>query len=157
VNPALLEDAMTTRFFAEPPPRSTGREQFGDAYVQRWIQEGRTKGLSDDDLVATACALTAESVARAIQQFVLGQMKIDVLYAAGGGARNPVLMRELAGRLPGIRVESSSALGLAPECREALAFAVLAHETLAGRPGNLPQVTGAARRVVLGQVCGGSR
>jgi anhydro-N-acetylmuramic acid kinase len=157
VNPELLEDALTNRFFAELPPRSTGREQFGDAYVQRWIQAGRAKGLSDDDLVATACALTAESVAKAIQDFVTGRMRVDAVYVAGGGAKNSALMKELTGRLPGVRVESSRALGLAPECREALAFAVLAHETVAGRPGNLPQVTGAARRVILGQVSGGSR
>lgn len=152
VNSEMIEDAMSNPFFAEPPPRSTGREQFGDEYVHRWIQAGRARSLSDDDLVATACALTAESVAKAVEDHVSGEMKVDVMYVAGGGAKNPVLMRELTARCGPSRVEVSSALGVAPDCREALAFAVLAHETVAGRTGNLPQVTGAERRVVLGQV-----
>ena len=153
----LLRDALSDRFFAERPPRSTGREQFGEKFVQGWIQAGRTRGLTEDDLLATACALTAESVARAMREFVTGKMKIDAIYVAGGGAGNAAVMKGLTERLSGIRIASSEELGLAPECREALAFAVLARETMAGRPGNLPQVTGAARRVVLGQVSGGSR
>jgi anhydro-N-acetylmuramic acid kinase len=152
VSEELLGIGMGEAFFSEPPPRSTGREQFGKAFVRRWIDEGYRRGLAADDLVATACALTAESVAQALRRFVTDKIKPDVLHAAGGGVHNPVLMRELETRLEDMRVESTAAIGVPPECREALAFAVLAHETKAGRPGNLTQVTGAKRRVILGQI-----
>jgi len=77
------------------------------------------------------------------------------MYVAGGGAKNRSLLRKLEEHLPDLSVERSEALGIAPECREALAFAALGRETMAGRPGNLPQVTGARHRVVLGTVSGG--
>ena len=150
----LVESVLSDPFFSKPPPRSTGREQFGIHFVHAWMDEGRTRGLSEDDLVASACALTAESVARAIREFVLKKFPVNVLYVAGGGAHNPALLQALADRLEGLEVETSWALGLPPECRESLAFAVLARETWFGRPSNLPQVTGAGRRVVLGQITG---
>lgn len=153
--PALLEEALQHPLFSSPPPRSTGREEFGDAFVRRWIAEGKRMHASDEDLVATACALTARSVARAVQEFVLTRFPVETMYVAGGGAMNRSLLRKLEEQLPDLSVERSEALGIAPVCREALAFAALGRETLAGRPGNLPQVTGARRRVVLGSVSGG--
>ena len=151
----LIEEALRHPLFSSPPPRSTGREEFGDAFVRRWIAEGKRRRATDADLVATGCALTAESVALAIEKFVVPRFAVQTLYAAGGGARNRALLRKLEERLQDLEVERSEALGIAPECREALAFAALGRETLAGRPGSLPQVTGARHGVVLGSVSGG--
>lgn len=150
----LVSGALSDPFFALEPPRSTGRERFGAAFVERWIARGRALGAADDDLVASACALTAESVALAIRRFVSPRMRVDALYAAGGGAFNLTLLQALADRLHPIPVQSSLTLDMPPECREAVAFAVLARETLAGRASNLPQVTGASRPLVLGSITG---
>jgi anhydro-N-acetylmuramic acid kinase len=153
----LVAAALADPFFALAPPRSTGRERFGRAFVERWVADGRAHGLADDDLVASACELTAHSVADAVQRHVAPRFPVQAVYVAGGGAHNPALLAALGSRLAPLRVAASTALAVPPECREALAFAVLAHETLAGRPSNLPQVTGAARAVVLGQVTGEPR
>ena len=150
VNEELLRLGLADAFFAQKPPRSTGRERFGRAFVERWIAEGKTRGANDDDLVATAAALTAQSVADAVRAFV--KVPIHAMYVAGGGANNPALLEQLAERLEPIAVDTTAELGMPVECREAAAFAVVAHETLAGRPSNLPQVTGAARAVVMGNV-----
>ncbi len=154
---SLLEEALRHPFFATSPPRSTGREEFGEVFVRDWLARGREVNLSEEDLVATACALTAESVASAIREFVKPRFAVQALYAAGGGARNQALLQALARRLGSIRIETSEALGVPVECREALAFATLGRETLARRPGNLPSVTGASRRTILGSVSDGRR
>ena len=150
MNEDLLRFGLADPFFAQEPPRSTGRERFGHPFVERWIAEGRARGAADDDLVATAAALTAESVADALRRFVKAPM--HALYVAGGGAHNAALLEQLAERLEPIVVDTTAELGMPVECREAAAFAVIAHETMAGRPASLPQVTGAARAVVLGNV-----
>ena len=150
VNDELLKLGLADPFFAMAPPRSTGRERFGRAFVERWIAEGRKRGANDDDLVATAAALTAESVADAVRRFV--PTPVQALYAAGGGANNAALLEQLSERLEPITVDTTAELGMPVECREAAAFAVIAHETMAGRPSNMRQVTGAARALVLGSV-----
>jgi anhydro-N-acetylmuramic acid kinase len=150
VNEKLLRLGLADPFFAMAPPRSTGRERFGRAFVERWIAEGRSRGASDDDLVATAAALTAQSVADSINRFVKAPMQ--ALYVAGGGANNATLLEQLSERLEPMKVNTTADLGMPVECREAAAFAVIAHETMAGRPSNLQQVTGAARAVALGNV-----
>jgi len=150
VNEELLRLGLADSFFAQKPPRSTGRERFGRGFAERWIAEGRARGASDDDLVATAAALTAQTVADAVRSFVTAPMQ--AVYVAGGGANNPALLEQLADRLAPMTVDTTAELGMPVECREACAFAVIAHETLAGRPSNLPQVTGAARPLVLGSV-----
>jgi len=155
VDDGLLKVGLADPFFAMKPPRSTGRERFGRAFVERWIAEGRGRGLGDDDLVATAAALTAESVADALRRFV--PAGADALYAAGGGAKNPALLEQLAQRLAPVTVDTTAELRMPVDCREAAAFAVLAHETLAGRPSNLARVTGAVRPVALGSITGEPR
>jgi anhydro-N-acetylmuramic acid kinase len=154
-SPALLEELMADPFFAEPPPRSTGRERFGVSYAAALRARGAAMGLSDEDQLATAVALTAESVARAIRTF-LAPGGVDAVYASGGGVRNPTLLKALAERLAPVPVSSLESLGVDPKGKEALAFAFLAHQTLCGAPGNVPAVTGARRSVVLGHVTPGS-
>ena len=147
----LLDDS----FFRQTPPRSTGREKFGADYVEALRALGRARGLSEDDLVATATALTASSVADALARFLTGP-SVDKVYVSGGGARNAALMGDLARRLAPVPVATTDSLGVAASGKEALAFAFLAHLTLCGVSGNLPGATGASRAVVLGQITPGA-
>jgi anhydro-N-acetylmuramic acid kinase len=112
-------------------------------------------GLSDDDILATAVELTAASVALAVERFVRPRGAVDAVYASGGGVRNATLMRSLERRLAPAVVQPLERLGWAPEAKEAVAFAFLAHQTLCGLPGNVPGATGAGRAVVLGSITPG--
>ena len=154
VHEGLLEELLADPFFQLPPPRSTGRERFGDGYVTRLREIGEQLGLSLEDQLATAAELTAVTVADAIGRFLMPH-GVDGVYVSGGGVRNATLMVALRRRLEGVRVERLDELGVAPESKEALAFALLAHLTLSGAPGNVPAATGAHRSVVLGHLTPG--
>ncbi len=151
----LLEELLADPFFATPPPRSTGRETFGEHYAERLADLGEEMGLSLEDTLATAVELTAASIERAIHEYVTPHGKVDALYASGGGVRNVTLMLALRRRLDGMRVERLDELGVSPGIKEALAFAFLAHLTLCGEPGNVPGATGARHPVVLGSITPG--
>jgi anhydro-N-acetylmuramic acid kinase len=146
IDEALLERLLAEPWFAQPPPKSTGRDQF----QLQWLQS-RMAGLqaSAADVQATLCELSAATVAHALQAT---QPDTQRLLVCGGGVHNPLLMARLAARLPGIVVESTASLGMDPDFIEAAGFAWLARETLAGRPGNLPAVTGAIGPRVLGAI-----
>lgn len=151
----LLRELLDDPFFRRPPPRSTGRERFGAAFVENLRGRGRALGLSEDDLLATAVELTAAAVADAVARFAAPR-GVDAVYASGGGVRNGTLMEAIARQLGPTRVATTAELGLIEDGKEALAFAFLAHQTLAGLPGNVPGATGAARAVVLGEITPGA-
>jgi anhydro-N-acetylmuramic acid kinase len=155
-NEALLSELLSDPFFAMPPPRSTGREHFGERYAARLRELGSGMGLSGDDVLATAVELTAASVAAAIERFLAPRSGVDAIYASGGGVRNATLVRALERRLAPAKLAPLDTLGVPSTSKEALAFAFLAHQTLCGRPGNVPSATGAARPVVLGEITPGS-
>lgn len=155
VIPALLDDAMEDPFFARQPPKSTGREEFGTAYAAEFRAKGLSLGLSDTDLLATATALTARSIADAYRRFVLPTISLDAVLLCGGGARNPTLRRMLAAELAPLSVGTVEERGLPSDAKEALAFAVLAYETAYGRPGTLPATTGTTRPAILGAIAPG--
>ena len=141
----LLARLLDEPWFAQPPPKSTGREQFH----LEWVQARLHGGESAADVQATLMELSAVTIADALHRQQPGTAR---LIACGGGVRNTRLIQRIAARLPGVIVESSAAHGLDPDYVEAMAFAWLARETLAGRPGNLPAVTGARGPRVLGVV-----
>ncbi|HTR96820.1 MAG TPA: anhydro-N-acetylmuramic acid kinase [Candidatus Acidoferrales bacterium] len=151
----LLEELLADPFFSTNPPRSTGRERFGAGYAARLHDLGEPLGLSLEDLLATAVELTARSVAGAIRQFVRPRGAVDRIYASGGGVRNATLMAALRRELGGIPLERLDMLGVEADAKEALAFALLAHLTLAGETGSLPGATGARHPAVLGHVTPG--
>lgn len=151
----LLAECLADPFFALEPPRSTGRERFGAAYGGDLLERARERGLSDADALATAVEMTAASVAGAVTQFLKPRGGVDVVIASGGGVHNAALMRSLAKRLKPVRVTTSDTLGVHASGKEALAFAFLAHQTLCGATGNVPQATGASRAVVLGAITPG--
>jgi anhydro-N-acetylmuramic acid kinase len=152
---ALLEELLTDPFFAMPPPRSTGRERFGDAYALKVREIGRGLGLSDDDLIATAVQLTAASIEHAFEHFIAPRGGADAVYLSGGGIQNPSLVAAIKRRLEPVPVKPADDLGVPAAAKEAVAFAYLAHRTLEGTPGNVPGATGAAHPVVLGHITPG--
>jgi anhydro-N-acetylmuramic acid kinase len=151
----LLEELLADPFFSLAPPRSTGRERFGDGYAERLAEVSEGMGLSLEDTLATAVELTAASVDRAVREHLEPRGKVDAVYASGGGVRNVTLMLALRRRLDGIRLERLDELGVSAGTKEALAFAFLAHLTLCGESGNVPGATGARHPVVLGSITPG--
>jgi anhydro-N-acetylmuramic acid kinase len=143
-------------FFLARPPKTAGREQFGRDYAIRFLEACRKAGGSPEDAIASATALTAQSVAWAYSSFLFKTMRkepVDFI-VSGGGARNLTLMQMLREQLEplGCTVQASDELGLPAEAKEAAAFALLAYETWHRRPGNIPSATGAARPVILGEI-----
>lgn len=136
-------------WLALPPPKSTGRDLFSAAWLERRLTDyaARAYPVAAPDVQATLVSFTASTVATAIRRQAPGAAE---LYVCGGGAANPELMRALAADLPGVQVQDTSALGLPPQEVEAMAFAWLAHVHVAGLPGNLPEATGARGLRVLG-------
>jgi anhydro-N-acetylmuramic acid kinase len=147
VDQALVTELLRHPYFELPPPKSTGREAFGDVFVQPLL--ARYAG-REGDLLATLTRFVAMSVAIGIRRWV--REPVAEVLVSGGGARNPTVMTELATALAPVPVGSLADVGLDPDAKEAVAFAVLANETLFGRAGNVPGATGAAGPRVLGKI-----
>jgi anhydro-N-acetylmuramic acid kinase len=145
---ALVREFLADEFIARRPPKSAGREQFGAAYLERFL--ARTEGFALPDRLRTAVAITAGAVTRGVA--LTGEPLPDALHVSGGGARNRTLLQAIAASLPRTRVGTTDAVGAPAAAKEAMAFAFLALETLAGRPGNVPSATGASEGVVLGSI-----
>lgn len=148
IDPKLLAKLLRDKYFRAKPPKTAGREQFGAEFVSKLLDTE----LSTEDLIATATALTAESIASGIRNFVIPEMRVDEVFVSGGGAHNPTLVAMLRKALDPIPVMMSSEVGLDVDAKEAVAFAVMAYETAHARPSNVPKATGAKRPVVLGKV-----
>jgi len=148
----VLDGLLADPYFAQPPPKSTGRERFGIEFADRLIDLVRQAGGSDNDAVATATALTSETIARALERWTPDGGGDAELVISGGGARNPVIVEMLAARVRPRPVLPFDRLFFDGEAKEALAFAFLGFLTLAGKPGNLPAATGARGARVLGHV-----
>ena len=146
VDAALLAMLLAEPWFALPPPKSTGREQFHLAWLQARIGGAQR---APEDVQATLLELTAASIAAALHGT---QPDTARLLVCGGGVHNPQLLQRIAARVPNVVIESTAAHGVDPDFVEAMGFAWLARETLAGRPGNLPAVTGARGARVLGAI-----
>lgn len=146
VDHAELERLLTDPFFRQPPPRSTGREQFGQDYAARLL-----RAVPGPDAVTTAVALTVESIARFCESFLPPATEV---MASGGGTQHPVLMRELTERLAvsGRVLKRFDEHFFPAAAKEAVAFGVLGWLTLHGQPGSLPRVTGARSARVLGSI-----
>ena len=144
----LLDAMLADPYFALSPPKSTGRDRFHSSWLDEQLARA-APGAAPPDVQATLVALTARTIADAVRDHAARAH--DVL-VCGGGARNATLMKALSRELAPRIVAPTSERGIAVDHVEALAFAWLARETLAGRPGNLPAVTGAAGPRVLGAV-----
>jgi anhydro-N-acetylmuramic acid kinase len=146
VDSALLSRLLEDDFLALPPPKSTGR----DHYHLDWLDERLVgRSLPAADVQASLLAFTARSIADAVRVHLPACQRVLV---CGGGVHNHVLMAALQAEFVAIPVESTAAFGIDPDFMEAMAFAWLAREALAGRPGNLPEVTGARGLRILGAI-----
>jgi len=151
-NDHLLQKLLSHPFVHRSPPKTTGREDFGAHFVHELANEARTLGISSSDLLATATAYTAECIFRNYEQFILPRYNISEILICGGGLHNLTLMSLLREKFRPIPLESVEDYGLPSDAKEAIAFAVLANETINGNPGNVPGATGATRPVVLGKI-----
>jgi anhydro-N-acetylmuramic acid kinase len=147
IDAALLAELHRHPYLALPPPKTTGREDFGREFVYPLLARFDSR---KDDLLATLTRFSAEAIARSYREAL--PVMPDEVYISGGGALNPTLMRHLVELLAPIPVQSLAALGVDPEAKEAIAFAVLANQTLFGAAGNVPAVTGARGPRVLGKL-----
>jgi anhydro-N-acetylmuramic acid kinase len=147
---SLVKKWLKQDFFQQPPPKSTGRELFGSAYLQTCWQEARELNLREADWLATLTELTVASIVNSYRQF-LPEMPDEVLLC-GGGSRNSYLTERLENHLQSIRVLTTDEVGVSSEFKEAIAFAILAYWRFTSYPGNLPQVTGASKPVLLGDL-----
>src|SRR5580693_6802426 len=141
-------------YLYQPPPKSTGREYFGEGYLQKFLDLGRKYHAKPNDLIRAATWFTIVSVRLAIELFVLPKTKVHQLIVSGGGANNPLIYSILSEfyQHNEIAVMKSSHFGIPVDAKEAFAFAILAYETLHGRPANLPSATGAHGPAILGKI-----
>ena len=153
--PTLLSTLLKESYLRKRPPKTAGREQFGREYAQKILAWGKRHRAPTEDLIRTATVFTSLSIADALRKFVLPRMRVHELIVAGGGARNPLLMAQLAASLPEIEIVPASKFGIPAEAKEAFAFAVLAYEAYHGRANNLPSATGARHPAVMGKLVRG--
>jgi anhydro-N-acetylmuramic acid kinase len=145
----LLEKLLGNPYFSKKPPKSTGRETFGAEFLRGVLKQN--KKIRPEDLVATLTHLTARSIRDAYDRFVLPKHHIKEVILSGGGAKNTFLLALLRKQLLPLEVTLVDDFGIPSPAKEAMSFAILANETLRGRPSNLPRVTGASRAAVLGK------
>jgi anhydro-N-acetylmuramic acid kinase len=151
--PALLQTLLRDKYFSKFPPKTAGREQYGEVYWRALLSHREARHANPEDVIRTATILTALSILDAFHHLIRPKAKIGELIVSGGGAHNPLLMAQLESGLSGVRVREAGELGVPGDAKEAFAFAVLGYESLHKRPANVPGATGAKKAVVLGKVC----
>ncbi len=150
VDAPWLEDLLTDPYLSLPPPKSTGREVYGRPFAARLFEDARGRHLSSEDAIATVSALTADSIVRAYRDFLIPRAGLDEVIVSGGGAYNGFLRRRIAEGL-GVPVRLCEEFGVNGKLKEAMAFALMASDAVAGHTTNLPSATGAAGPRVLGK------
>jgi len=157
---ALLAWLMAHPYLERKPPKSTGREDFGAPFVTRLYEQSRQLGVSEHDLFATATAFTVETIVKSYETFLPlekdGRNNPEIIFC-GGGVKNQTLMTLLQQRFAPIPISSVERFNISSDALEAITFALLARETILGKPSNLPGVTGATHPVVLGKIVPGNR
>ncbi|MCL5268605.1 MAG: anhydro-N-acetylmuramic acid kinase [Bacteroidetes bacterium] len=153
----MTDYLMKDEYVTAAPPKSTGRERYGSSYVSDILS--KFSKLRKEDIVATVTDFTARAVYENFNRFLSptalqkGRSQLAELFVSGGGAQNKFLLHSLGRYFAGTRVAVAENLGISSDAKEAICFAVLANETISGNPANLPQVTGASKRTVLGKIC----
>jgi len=150
--PALLDDLLRDPYLKLAPPKSTGREYYGAAYVKKLLALGKKHHAKPNDLIRAATLFAALSIVDALNRFVLPKDKIQQLIVSGGGAQNPLLLAQLSAALPNLAVITSDELNVPTDAKESLAFALLAYETFHQRASNIPSATGARGPAILGKI-----
>jgi len=151
-DPVWLDELLADSYYRCPPPKSAGRERFGEEKGRALACERRERGMGDADIIATLTLLTARTIAGGIREFAARGATVDDVIVGGGGAANTTMMRMLADEMAGSRIVPADEYGVPADAKEAICFAILANEALLEVPANIPSVTGAARAVVCGAI-----
>ncbi len=146
----ILKHLLTHPYFDEAPPKTTGRETFGAEFVHKLITA--TPPEHYHNMLATLTAFTAHSIRVSYDRFVFPKTAIDEIILSGGGCRNEYLVELIRELFHPVRVSASDKFGVPAEAKEAMGFAILAHETINENPSNIPSATGASHPVVLGKI-----
>ena len=150
VNKNLLNQMLKHPFFKLKPPKTTGREEFGSEFSERFFQKAIQENITNEDIITTATALTAESIARSYNSFL---PKIpDEMLLCGGGSRNKTHVKMLQEKLREVKILTTDEFGINSDAKEAVSFAVLAYATIKGRTNNVPGATGAEKELILGKI-----
>ena len=152
LNQGLLERLCSHPYLSIPPPKSTGREDFGLQFSDDLYEELRRDNVDVLDAITTVTAFTAKSISDSYRKYIQPSYRISEVVMSGGGVHNPVLVQFLKDYLKDIKLIKVDEFGIPSDAKEALAFAILANETICGNPGNVPSATGARERVILGKI-----
>ncbi|MEM7008522.1 MAG: anhydro-N-acetylmuramic acid kinase, partial [Thermodesulfobacteriota bacterium] len=152
VNQEILNKLLDDPYYDNPPPKSTGEEMFGQEMSAALYANVEKEMISLQDLMATLLELTAQSIVLSYKNFIYPKWDIEEVIFSGGGCNNAVLMDRLRNELSPIKISTSDQYGISVDAKEAVAFAVLANELISGNTNNLPNVTGAARKVPMGKI-----
>ena len=157
VNNNLLSSLLKHPYLSKSPPKTTGREEFGKPFADKFYKDAVHTGIKDIDILTTVTAFTAKTIADGYKQWILPKHHISEVILSGGGSYNNTLVKFLVQYLgPSIKVCPISNFGIAPNAKEALAFAILANETISGNPNNVPSATGAKEAVIMGKILPGN-
>ncbi len=153
VNDHLLAILLTHPYLSKLPPKTTGREEFGRPFADNLYGDAVRAGLDDLDILATVTAFTAHTIADSYTQWILPKHSVSEVILSGGGSHNSTLIKFLRRYFPSdVKIQTIDALGITSNAKEALAFAILANETISGNPNNVPGATGARTAVVMGKI-----
>ena len=155
INEDLLSFMMDHPFIKKLPPKSTGREEFGEAFLRKVLSKAKQQKIMEGDLITTITAFTAESMIFNYKEHILKMDCPSEIIFCGGGVHNNFLMDMIKNKLPKITISTTEKYGISPDALEAVSFAILANETIHGNSSNLPSVTGAKRKVILGKIVPG--
>jgi anhydro-N-acetylmuramic acid kinase len=153
VHTDMLACLLAHPYFSQPPPKSTGREQFGEPYAKTILEHWQPL-IPPDDLMASVTQLTATTIAKACQHFVMSRMSISEMLIGGGGIYNTTLTQMLQDELTplGVTLRRHDDVGISSTYKEAIAFALLGYARVCGIPNNMPTCTGARHPVVMGGI-----
>ena len=156
VNDNLLTALLAHSYLSKPPPKTTGREEFGSPFADNLYRDAVHSGVKNLDILTTVTAFTARTIADSYKQWILPKYNLSEILLSGGGSHNHTLIKFLAEYLSlSIKIYSIDKFGISPNAKEALAFAILANETISGNPNNIPSATGAKESVIMGKVIPG--
>lgn len=150
INKKLLDEMLENAFFKKEPPKTTGREMFGEQYVRELTE--KYKNISNEDFIATVTMFTVKTIADSYKQFILPKYRLDKVIIGGGGAHNQTLLKYLQQELPEIEVLTQEDVGYSSDAKEAIAFVILGNETCYSQTSNVISATGAAKKVILGKI-----
>jgi len=151
-NKELLSELMAHPFITGSPPKTTGREEFGVHFAQKYVEKAKMQGIIDLDILATFTEFTAKSIYENYKKFIFPKHNIHELILSGGGIYNSTLVKKIKRYFQNVSITKIDEYGINSDAKEAVAFAVLANETLMGNPNNVPNVTGARNPVILGKI-----